>query len=48
MILLEKAIELRATDIHVEPFRAGLVLRMRSRWSAAGGADTDLTCCRRH
>ena len=27
--LLEKAIEVRATDIHVEPFRAGLVLRMR-------------------
>ena len=27
--LLEKAIELRATDIHVEPFRTGLVLRMR-------------------
>ena len=27
--LLEKAIELRATDIHVEPFRNGLVLRMR-------------------
>ena len=27
--LLEKAVELRATDIHVEPFRAGLVVRMR-------------------
>jgi general secretion pathway protein E len=27
--LLEKAVELRATDIHVEPFRAGMVLRMR-------------------
>ena len=27
--LLEKAAELRATDIHVEPFRGGLVLRMR-------------------
>jgi general secretion pathway protein E len=27
--LLEKAIELRATDIHVEPYRAGLTLRMR-------------------
>lgn len=27
--LLEKAIELRATDIHVEPFRTGLILRMR-------------------
>ena len=27
--LLEKAIELRASDIHVEPFRTGLVLRMR-------------------
>jgi general secretion pathway protein E len=27
--LLEKAIELRATDIHIEPFRAALVLRMR-------------------
>lgn len=27
--LLEKAIELRASDIHVEPFRAGLVIRMR-------------------
>ena len=27
--LLEKAIELRATDIHVEPFRTGMALRMR-------------------
>jgi general secretion pathway protein E len=27
--LLEKAIELRATDIHVEPFRTGVVLRLR-------------------
>jgi general secretion pathway protein E len=27
--LLEKALELRATDIHVEPFRTGLDLRMR-------------------
>src|SRR6185295_665349 len=27
--LLEKALELRATDIHVEPFQSGLVLRMR-------------------
>jgi len=27
--LLEKAVELRATDIHIEPFRTGLVLRMR-------------------
>jgi general secretion pathway protein E len=27
--LLEKAVELRATDIHVEPFRDGLDLRMR-------------------
>jgi general secretion pathway protein E len=27
--LLEKALELRATDIHIEPFRAGIVLRMR-------------------
>ena len=27
--LLEKALELRATDIHVEPLRGGLVLRMR-------------------
>jgi general secretion pathway protein E len=27
--LLEKAIELRATDIHIEPLRAGLVIRMR-------------------
>ena len=27
--LLEKAIELRATDIHVEPFRGGFVIRMR-------------------
>jgi general secretion pathway protein E len=27
--LLEKAIELRATDIHVEPFRNAVVLRMR-------------------
>ena len=27
--LLQKAVELRATDIHVEPFRIGVVLRMR-------------------
>jgi general secretion pathway protein E len=27
--LLEKAVEIRATDIHVEPFRSGLVVRMR-------------------
>ena len=27
--LLEKAVELRATDIHVEPFRNSLVVRMR-------------------
>jgi general secretion pathway protein E len=27
--LLEKAIELRASDIHIEPFRAGLVVRLR-------------------
>jgi general secretion pathway protein E len=27
--LLEKAVEVRATDIHVEPFRTGLALRMR-------------------
>src|SRR5262245_17154318 len=27
--LLEKAVELRATDIHIEPFRAVLVVRMR-------------------
>jgi general secretion pathway protein E len=27
--LLEKAVELRATDIHIEPFRNGLVIRMR-------------------
>jgi general secretion pathway protein E len=27
--LLEKAIELRASDIHVEPFATGLVIRMR-------------------
>ena len=27
--LLEKAVELRATDIHIEPFRNGLVVRMR-------------------
>jgi len=27
--LLEKAAELRATDIHLEPFRTGLVVRMR-------------------
>jgi general secretion pathway protein E len=27
--LLEKALELRATDIHVEPLRGGLILRMR-------------------
>ena len=27
--LLEKAVELRATDIHVEPVRGGLILRLR-------------------
>ena len=27
--LLEKALELRASDIHIEPFRPGLVVRMR-------------------
>src|SRR3954453_14094890 len=27
--LLERAMELRATDIHIEPFRAGLTVRMR-------------------
>jgi general secretion pathway protein E len=27
--LLEKAVELRASDIHIEPFNAGLVVRMR-------------------
>jgi general secretion pathway protein E len=27
--LLEKALELRATDIHIEPLRTGLILRMR-------------------
>ena len=27
--LLEKALELRATDIHIEPFRTGLTLRIR-------------------
>src|SRR6202030_2175874 len=27
--LLEKAIELRASDIHIEPFLTGLVVRMR-------------------
>jgi general secretion pathway protein E len=27
--LLERAVELRATDIHIEPFQSGLVVRMR-------------------
>ena len=27
--MLEKAVELRASDIHIEPFRTGLVVRMR-------------------
>jgi general secretion pathway protein E len=27
--LLEKAVELRASDIHIEPFQTGLVIRMR-------------------
>src|SRR5882762_1192182 len=27
--LLERAMELRASDIHIEPFRSGLVVRMR-------------------
>jgi len=27
--LLEKAVDVRATDIHIEPFRTGLIVRMR-------------------
>ena len=27
--MLEKAVELRASDIHIEPFRSGLIVRMR-------------------
>lgn len=27
--LFEKAVELRASDIHIEPFRSGLIIRMR-------------------
>jgi general secretion pathway protein E len=27
--LIERAMELRATDIHIEPFRSGLIVRMR-------------------
>ena len=27
--LIEKAVELRATDIHIEPFRTGLIIRLR-------------------
>ncbi len=27
--LLERAVELRATDIHIEPFQSGLIVRMR-------------------
>ena len=27
--MFEKAVELRASDIHIEPFRTGLVVRMR-------------------
>jgi general secretion pathway protein E len=27
--MLEKAVELRASDIHIEPFRTGLIVRMR-------------------
>ena len=27
--LIERAVELRASDIHIEPFRTGLVVRMR-------------------
>ena len=27
--LVERAMELRATDIHIEPFRTGLTVRMR-------------------
>ena len=27
--MLEKAVELRASDIHIEPFRTGLAVRMR-------------------
>src|SRR5262249_9341644 len=27
--LLEKAVELRASDIHIEPFRSGLTVRLR-------------------
>ncbi len=38
--LLEKAMELRASDIHIEPFRTGLVVRMRDRRLAARGAGS--------
>ena len=38
--LLERAVELRATDIHIEPFELRLVVRMRVRWAAASGPDT--------
>ena len=45
--LLEKAIELRATDIHVEPFRNGMVLRMRVDGLLQVAPDTARRACRR-
>ena len=45
--LLEKAIELRASDIHVEPFRTGLTREDARRRITASRAQLPRTCCRR-
>ena len=44
--LIEKAVELRASDIHIEPFRGGLTVRMRVD-GLLRSAPLRLTCCRR-
>ncbi len=44
--LLEKAVELRASDIHIEPFAAGLVVRMRIDGLLRRGGLLP-ACCRR-
>jgi general secretion pathway protein E len=41
--LLENAVELRASDIHVEPFRTGLAVRLRVDGSSRAAAGADFT-----
>ena len=44
--LLEKAVELRASDIHIEPFQTGLVVRMRID-GLLRPVPAPRACCRR-